>query len=372
MKKETSLQKCMKELLDYAKENLGVLDREFLAEKIKDLSMDEKDQIYILCLENEITVKGIENPKEEPEEILCTELAEDLNDFSEAKMENSEELFYMTDSVRMYLREIGKIPLLTETEEIELAKKIEQGDLYAKQKMEEANLRLVFSIAKKMYRNNQALPLLDVIQEGNLGLMKAVEKFDYRRGYKFSTYATWWIRQAISRAIVDKGYTLRLPVHMREQIEKFKRMQKYLIQTLGREPKVSELADALEVNQEKILEYISYSQDISSLEKTLDTDGDSGGSELKDFIKDSRTPSVEEQMEAIALKEAIAEVLKRLTEKEETILRMRYGLDDGIPKTLEEVGNTFGVTRERIRQIEAKALKKLRYSARLNGLEAFV
>ncbi len=259
------------------------------------------------------------------------------------------------DSVRLYLREIGKIPLLTAEQEVSIAKRIEAGDRMAKDQMAEANLRLVVSIAKKYI--GRGLDLLDLIQEGNAGLMRAVEKFDYRKGYKFSTYATWWIRQAITRAIADQARTIRIPVHMVETINKLIRTQRRLVQELGREPLIEEIAAEMEMEVEKVIHINKIRQDIVSLEAPV---GEEDDSSLGDFIEDADAETPEETANTQLLKEHVNAVLGLLTPREQKILRMRFGLEDGKSHTLEEVGQEFGVTRERIRQIEAKALAKLR------------
>ncbi len=271
------------------------------------------------------------------------------------------------DHVRMYLKEIGKVPLLSADEEIELAKRMEQGDVEAKQKLAEANLRLVVSIAKKHV--GRGMQFLDLIQEGNLGLIKAVEKFDYRRGYKFSTYATWWIRQAITRAIADQARTIRIPVHMVETINKLVRVSRQLVQELGRDPSPEEIAREMNMPVEKIREIMKMSQDPISLETPI---GEEEDSHLGDFIQDMDAPAPADAAAGMLLKEQISEVLKSLTPREEKVLRLRFGLDDGKARTLEEVGKEFNVTRERIRQIEAKALRKLRHPSRAKKLKDYL
>jgi RNA polymerase primary sigma factor len=271
------------------------------------------------------------------------------------------------DSVRMYLREIGQFPLLSSEEEIELAKRIEQGDERARKKMVESNLRLVVSIAKKHI--GRGLSFLDLIQEGNIGLLKAVSKYDWRKGYKFSTYATWWIRQAITRAIADQARTIRIPVHMVETINKLIKVQRRLVQELGREPVPEEIAAEMGIPVEKVNHILQISQDTVSLEKTV---GDEEDSELIDFIKDESTLSPEESANYYLLKEHIQEALVYLTPREQKILKMRFGLEDGKTHTLEEVGAEFGVTRERIRQIEAKALQKLKKHRGVKKLKEYL
>ena len=271
------------------------------------------------------------------------------------------------DPVRMYLKEIGKVPLLTAEEEIEIAKQLEAGDESAKQKLAEANLRLVVSIAKRYV--GRGMLFLDLIQEGNLGLIKAVEKFDYRKGYKFSTYATWWIRQAITRAIADQARTIRIPVHMVETINKLIRVSRQLLQELGREPSPEEIAAEMKMPVERVREILKISQEPVSLETPI---GEEEDSHLGDFIQDENVPVPSDAAAFTLLKEQLVEVLDTLTEREQKVLRLRFGLDDGRARTLEEVGKEFNVTRERIRQIEAKALRKLRHPSRSRKLKDYL
>ena len=273
----------------------------------------------------------------------------------------------LDDHVRMYLKEIGRVPLLTAEEEVELAKRIEQGDEEAKRALAEANLRLVVSIAKRYV--GRGMLLLDLIQEGNLGLIKAVEKFDYRKGYKFSTYATWWIRQAITRAIADQARTIRIPVHMVETINKLIRVSRQLLQELGREPTPEEIAKEMDMPVERVREITKIAQEPVSLETPI---GEEEDSHLGDFIEDQDALAPAEAASFLMLKEQLEEVLESLTPREERVLRLRFGLDDGRTRTLEEVGQVFGVTRERIRQIEAKALRKLRHPSRSKKLKDFL
>lgn len=272
----------------------------------------------------------------------------------------------LDDPVKMYLKDIGKVPLLSADEEFELAKKMQEGDEAAKKRLSEANLRLVVSIAKRYV--GRGMLLLDLIQEGNLGLMKAVEKFDYEKGFKFSTYATWWIRQSITRAIADQARTIRIPVHMVETINRLTRAQRLLLQELGREPTVDEIAEKMELSVERVGEIMKISQDPVSLETPI---GEEEDSNLGQFIEDVKTVTPAEHVAGNMLRKQLFSVLDTLTPREEKVLRLRYGIDDGKPRTLEEVGKEFNVTRERIRQIEAKALRKLRHPSRSKKLQDF-
>lgn len=271
------------------------------------------------------------------------------------------------DTVRMYLKEIGRVPLLSAEEEIELAKRIEQGDEYAKRRLAEANLRLVVSIARRYA--GRGMLFLDLIQEGNMGLMKAVDKFDYTKGFKFSTYATWWVRQAITRAIADQARTIRIPVHMVETINKLIRVSRQLLQDLGREPTPEEVAEAMELTVDKVRDIMKIAQEPVSLETPI---GEENDSSLGDFIEDPDAPAPTDAAAFELLREQLKEVLDTLTDREENVLRLRFGLDDGRTRTLEEVGQVFGVTRERIRQIEAKALRKLRHPSRSKRLKDYL
>jgi len=271
------------------------------------------------------------------------------------------------DPVRMYLKEIGRVPLLSSDEEVELAKRMELGDEEAKRKLAEANLRLVVSIAKRYV--GRGMLFLDLIQEGNLGLIKAVEKFDYRKGYKFSTYATWWIRQAITRAIADQARTIRIPVHMVETINKLVRVSRQLLQELGRDPTPEEIAEEMNISEEKVREIMKIAQEPVSLETPI---GEEEDSHLGDFIPDHDTRAPADEASFTLLREQLDDVLKTLTDREQKVLRLRFGLDDGRARTLEEVGQRFGVTRERIRQIEAKTLRKLRHPSRSKKLKDYL
>ena len=297
---------------------------------------------------------------------------DDLKEVEEIKLEeldmnNAIEGVSIDDPVRMYLREIGRIPLLTFEEELELAKKVLEGDEEAKQKLAESNLRLVVSIAKKYV--GRGMLFLDLIQEGNMGLIKAVEKFDYKKGYKFSTYATWWIRQAITRAIADQARTIRIPVHMVETINKLIRTSRHLLQMLGREPSPEEIAEEMEIPVEKVMEIQKIAQDPVSLETPI---GEEDDSHLGDFIPDDESPAPHDSAAYTLLKEQLEEVMSTLTPREAKVLKLRFGLEDGKARTLEEVGKEFQVTRERIRQIEAKALRKLRHPSRSKRLKDYM
>ena len=310
---------------------------------------------------------GVEVVKDEPIEEPEPE-PDVLNNTPEEEIDISvPEGISIDDPVRMYLKEIGKVPLLSAEEEIELAKRMEQGDVAAKKRLSEANLRLVVSIAKRYV--GRGMLFLDLIQEGNMGLIKAVEKFDYRKGYKFSTYATWWIRQAITRAIADQARTIRIPVHMVETINKLTRVSRMLLQENGREPSPEEIAEAMGVEVAKVREIQKIAQDPVSLETPI---GEEEDSHLGDFIEDDKTQTPGDSVAFIMLKEQLLGVLDTLTPREEKVLRLRYGIDDGKPRTLEEVGREFNVTRERIRQIEAKALRKLRHPSRSKKLKDFL
>ena len=273
----------------------------------------------------------------------------------------------LDDPVKMYLKDIGRVPLLSADEEVELAKRMQEDDVAAKKRLSEANLRLVVSIAKRYV--GRGMLFLDLIQEGNLGLMKAVEKFDYQKGFKFSTYATWWIRQSITRAIADQARTIRIPVHMVETINKLTRVQRVLLQELGREPTPEEIAEKMGVTEDRVREIQKIAQDPVSLETPI---GEEEDSHLGDFIEDEKTMTPSDSVATTMLKEQILGVLDTLTPREEKVLRLRYGIDDGKPRTLEEVGKEFNVTRERIRQIEAKALRKLRHPSRSKKLKDFL
>jgi len=320
----------------------------------------ELDELYSKLLHSDIDV--YETVNQEKDQIKPIE---DLEKELEALTVLTEGT--VSDPVRMYLKEIGRIPLLTFAQEIDLAKKVEKGDRRAKQKLITANLRLVVSIAKKYV--GRGLTLLDLIQEGNQGLIRAVEKYDWRRGYKFSTYATWWIRQSITRAIADQARTIRIPVHMVENINRFLRTSRRLMQELGREPTPEEVAKVLGIDEEKALEIIKISQEPASLESPV---GDEEDSRLGDFIHDANRPTLFDEASRELLKEQVEKVLDSLSDRERRVLEERFGLRDGKSKTLEEVGKLFAVTRERIRQIEAKALRKLRHPSRAHFLRDYL
>ena len=356
-----SIEDRKESLIKLGKEK-GYITYEQIADELKglDLDSDTLDDLYNAFLENHIEVvseeglnDGDDEDPESPDKIL-----EELSNSKDIKI---------SDPVRMYLKEIGRINLLSSDEEFEYAKLAEQGDEYAKNMLAESNLRLVVSIAKRYV--GRGMLFLDLIQEGNIGLMKAVDKFDPSKGYKFSTYATWWIRQAITRAIADQARTIRIPVHMVETINKLARVQRQLTQELNREPTDEELAKKIGISVEKVREVYKISQDPVSLETPI---GEEDDSHLGDFIKDERTMSPEEYATIEMLKEELSGVLLTLTEREEKVLRLRFGLDDGQCRTLEEVGQVFNVTRERIRQIEAKALRKLRHPSRSRRLKDFL
>lgn len=322
--------------------------------------INEVDELYFKFLEEGIDVFDTTEVDVADEDKPITELEKELEGLSTL------EEGYLSDPVRMYLREIGRISLLTYEDEVMLAKKVEKNDKRARERLISANLRLVVSIAKKYV--NRGLTLLDLIEEGNIGLMRAVEKYDWTRGYKFSTYATWWIRQAITRAIADQARTIRIPVHMVETINKFNRISRRLMQELGREPAPEEVAQEMEIGVEKVREIIKVSQEPASLEAPV---GEEEDSRLGDFIQDASASPTDQATQAL-LKDHIREVLGTLSPREAKVLEYRFGLEDGKQRTLEEVGKEFGVTRERIRQIEAKAIRKLRHPTRAKKLRDYL
>ena len=351
-----TMEERKKDLLELGKKE-GFLTFEQLANALKGLEMDAEslDDLYNFLRDNNIEV--VEDDQESSDGVDSLELDD----------ESLTKNISINDPVRMYLKEIGQISLLSLDEELALSKRIEEGDEEAKRILAESNLRLVVSIAKRYVGRN--LSFLDLIQEGNIGLMKAVDKFDSSKGYKFSTYATWWIRQAITRAIADQAKTIRVPVHMVETINKLKRVQRQLTLELNREPTEKELSDKLKIPEEKVREIIKISLDPLSLETPI---GEEEDSHLGDFVQDKNSLSPEEYAINEVLKDEIAEVLLTLTEREEQVLKLRFGLVDGTSRTLEEVGTIFGVTRERIRQIEAKALRKLRHPSRSKKLKDYL
>ncbi len=360
---QAKFEERLKELLAIAKKKKNVLEYQEINDFFTEFTLEEEqfDKILETLEQNNVDVLRItEEDDVDDEEIILTE--EDDVDVEDIDLSVPDGIS-IEDPVRMYLKEIGKVPLLSAEEEIELAKKMEMGDLEAKQRLAEANLRLVVSIAKRYV--GRGMLFLDLIQEGNLGLIKAVEKFDYRKGYKFSTYATWCIRQAIA----DQARTIRIPVHMVETINKLIRVSRQLLQELGREPTPEEIAEQMNMPVERVREILKISQEPVSLETPI---GEEEDSHLGDFIQDDNVPVPADAAAFTLLKEQLVEVLGTLTEREQKVLRLRFGLDDGRARTLEEVGKEFNVTRERIRQIEAKALRKLRHPSRSRKLKDYL
>ncbi|WP_054950011.1 RNA polymerase sigma factor RpoD [Numidum massiliense] len=360
---ELTLEQTKEQLLELGKKR-GVLTYKEIMDKLSPFEQESEqvDEFFDFLSEhgvdviNEDEVDG--NQQEDDEEDEDDLLSDDLSVPPGVKI---------NDPVRMYLKEIGRVPLLSAEEEVELAKRIEQGDELAKRRLAEANLRLVVSIAKRYV--GRGMLFLDLIQEGNMGLIKAVEKFDFRKGFKFSTYATWWIRQAITRAIADQARTIRIPVHMVETINKLIRIHRQLLQELGRDPTPEEIGAEMDLTPEKVREIQKIAQEPVSLETPI---GEEDDSHLGDFIEDQDVQAPADAAAYELLKEQLEDVLDTLTEREENVLRLRFGLDDGRTRTLEEVGKVFGVTRERIRQIEAKALRKLRHPSRSKRLKDFL
>ncbi|WP_449537008.1 RNA polymerase sigma factor RpoD [Ferdinandcohnia sp. Marseille-Q9671] len=364
---DLTLEQVKEKLTELGKKR-GVLTYEEIAERMSgfEVESDHLDEYYEFLGEQGIELLGDAEGKDDDDDDpniqqLAKEEEFDLNDLSVPPGVK------INDPVRMYLKEIGRVDLLSADDEIQLAERIEQGDEEAKRRLAEANLRLVVSIAKRYV--GRGMLFLDLIQEGNMGLIKAVEKFDYRKGFKFSTYATWWIRQAITRAIADQARTIRIPVHMVETINKLIRVQRQLLQDLGREPSPEEIAEDMDLTPEKVREILKIAQEPVSLETPI---GEEDDSHLGDFIEDQDATSPSEHAAYELLKEQLEDVLDTLTDREENVLRLRFGLDDGRTRTLEEVGKVFGVTRERIRQIEAKALRKLRHPSRSKRLKDFL
>lgn len=369
--KTLTFEEKLSKLLELAKSKKNVLDETEVLDAFAgdELTPEKLDRIYDFLDKKHVDILKMSNDDGMDPDLFSED--EDADPEDEIDVEHIDlsvpEGIGVDDPVRMYLKEIGKVPLLSPDEEIELAKKIELGDEEAKKKLAESNLRLVVSIAKRYA--GRGMQLLDLIQEGNLGLIKAVEKFDYRKGYKFSTYATWWIRQAITRAIADQARTIRIPVHMVETINRLVRTQRQLVQKLGREATPEELAKELDMPVERVREIMKISQDPVSLETPI---GEEEDSHLGDFIQDNNVEVPADAATYTLLHEQLMDVLSTLTEREQKVLRLRFGLDDGRPRTLEEVGRQFNVTRERIRQIEAKALRKLRHPSRSKILKDYL
>ncbi len=365
---QAKFEQKVKDLLAMAKKKKNVLEYQEVSDFFSDMPLEEEQFERVLdALERSnvdvLRITEMDDIGEEPLILSDEDMDVDVENLDLTIPEG----ISIEDPVRMYLKEIGKVPLLSAEEEIELAKKMEVGDQDAKKRLAEANLRLVVSIAKRYV--GRGMLFLDLIQEGNLGLIKAVEKFDYRKGYKFSTYATWWIRQAITRAIADQARTIRIPVHMVETINKLIRVSRQLLQELGREPSPEEISEEMNMPVDRVREILKISQEPVSLETPI---GEEEDSHLGDFIQDDNVPVPSDAAAFTLLKEQLVEVLGTLTEREQKVLRLRFGLDDGRARTLEEVGKEFNVTRERIRQIEAKALRKLRHPSRSRKLKDYL
>ena len=367
---KVTLEQRIEEIVEFAKKKRNVLEDREVADLLGDLDItaEQYEKVLDMLESKNIDILKIDDDDDKiDDDDIILDNEDDLVDEAENLDLTLSDSISIEDPVRMYLKEIGKVSLLTAEEEIELAKRMEEGDEEAKKRLAEANLRLVVSIAK-LYVGRGML-FLDLIQEGNLGLIKAVEKFDYRKGYKFSTYATWWIRQAITRAIADQARTIRIPVHMVETINKLIRVSRQLLQELGREPSPEEIAAEMNLPVERVREILKISQEPVSLETPI---GEEEDSHLGDFIQDDNVPYPSEAAAFTLLKEQLNEVLDTLTDREQKVLRLRFGLDDGRARTLEEVGREFDVTRERIRQIEAKALRKLRHPTRSKKLKDYL
>ena len=370
---ETTLLTKLEELVQLAKKKKNVLEYQEINDFFKDqpLGVEQMEKVFDFLDACGVDVLRITDSN--ADDMILDDDDADIDKLDEEEIELDKidlsvpDGVSVEDPVRMYLKEIGKVPLLSAEEEIELAKRMENGDQNAKKRLAEANLRLVVSIAKRYV--GRGMLFLDLIQEGNLGLIKAVEKFDYRKGYKFSTYATWWIRQAITRSIADQARTIRIPVHMVETITKVKKVSSQLLHENGHEPTPQEIADRLGITVDRVREILRISQDPVSLETPI---GEEEDSHLGDFIPDEDAPAPAEAASRTLLKEQLSEILGTLTPREEKVLRLRFGLEDGRPRTLEEVGKEFDVTRERIRQIEAKALRKLRHPSRSKKLKDFL
>ena len=361
----------LEELLEMAKKKKNVLESNEINEVFSDVDLDsdQMDKILETLEAKNIDILNVNviDDDIDTEDLILSDEDENIDVDIENIDLSIPDGVSIEDPVRMYLKEIGKVPLLSAEEEITLAQRMEEGDEEAKKRLAEANLRLVVSIAKRYV--GRGMLFLDLIQEGNLGLIKAVEKFDYRKGYKFSTYATWWIRQAITRAIADQARTIRIPVHMVETINKLIRISRQLLQELGREPTPEEIAEEMNLPVERVREILKISQEPVSLETPI---GEEEDSHLGDFIQDDNVPVPADAAAFTLLKEQLGEVLETLTDREQKVLRLRFGLDDGRARTLEEVGKEFDVTRERIRQIEAKALRKLRHPSRSRKLKDYL
>ena len=361
----------LSKLLELAKSKKNVLEEKDIHDAFagEELTPEKLDRIYDFLDKKHVDVLKMSNDDDMDPDLFTED--EDPDPEDEIDMEHIDlsvpEGVSVDDPIRMYLKEIGKVPLLSPDEEIELAKKIELGDEAAKKKLAEANLRLVVSIAKRY--TGRGMSFLDLVQEGNLGLIKGVEKFDYTKGYKLSTYATWWIRQSVTRALADQARTIRVPVHMVETINKMSKMQRKLTLELGYEPSVSELAEALEMSEDKVMEIMQIAREPASLETPI---GEEDDSNLGDFVADSNAVTPEGNVESVMLREHIDALLGDLKERERQVIVLRFGLEDGHPRTLEEVGKEFNVTRERIRQIEAKALRKLRNPVRSKRIRDFL